>query len=243
MSNSTVSNSGYSKHLEFYTYTVTFLVEDCLFRITRGPLEAESTVFRDMFLLPQGDPETIEGQSDACPVILQGVSKNEFESLLRALMYRQHGANRGSDLDHEQWISVLKLSTMWDFHGLRNAAVSHPDTPPQPLDPIDKLELALQYDIREWLLPALLALARRSAPISVEEGRRIGFENALKLASVREKLQLGTVEETVRPRRRDGGMAPAYEYSTPSRCLVLGDRDKEAEKLDYTPFIRKAFDL
>ncbi|KAI6109031.1 hypothetical protein EDD16DRAFT_54355 [Pisolithus croceorrhizus] len=156
------SAGGYTKHPEFYTHTVTFLVEDCLFRINKELLEAESTVFRDMFLLPQGDPETIEGHSDARPVILQGISKKDFESLLRALMYRQHGTTKGSDLDHDQWISVLKLSTMWDFHGLCNAAIQHLDTPPQPLDPIDKVELALQYDIREWLLPALLALARTS---------------------------------------------------------------------------------
>ncbi|KIK19623.1 hypothetical protein PISMIDRAFT_682942 [Pisolithus microcarpus 441] len=242
MSDNTASNSGYSKHLEFYIHTVTFLVEDCLFRIAKEPLEAESTVFRDMFLLPQGDPETVEGQSDTSPVILRGITKKDFESLLRALMYRQHGTNRGPELDHDQWISVLKLSTMWDFHGLRNAAIQHLDVSSQSLNPIDKVELALQYDIREWLLPALLALARRSAPISVEEGRRIGFENALKLASVREKLKLRTVEEKIDlHRRRSGEVTRTYEYNT--RCLVLGDRDKEAEKLDYTPFICKIFDL
>ncbi|KAI6035988.1 hypothetical protein BKA83DRAFT_4156596 [Pisolithus microcarpus] len=218
MSDSTPSNSTYSKHLEFYTHTVTFLVEDCLFRITKESLEAESTVFRDMFLLPQGDPETVEGQSDTSPVILQGIFKKDFESLLRALMYRQHGTNRGSDLNHDQWISVLKLSTMWDFHGLRNAAIQHLDTPSLPLDPIDK-----------WLLPALLALARRSAPISIEEGRCIGFENALKLASVREKLKL------------EPNTTRTHMYET--RRLVLGDRDSEAERFDYTPFIRQVFDL
>ncbi|KAI5983060.1 hypothetical protein EDD15DRAFT_2179678, partial [Pisolithus albus] len=214
-------------------------VEDCLFRITKEPLEAESTVFRDMFLLPQGDPETIEGQNDTSPVILQGISKKEFESLLRAFMYR---SVYGQDLDRNQWISVLKLSTMWDFHGLRNAAIQHLDVSSKSLNPIDKVELALQYDIKEWLLPALLALAQRSAPISVEEGRRIGFENALKLASVREKLKLRTVEEKIDlPHRRSGEVTRTYEYNT--RCLVVGDRDKEAEKLDYTPFICKIFDL
>ncbi|KAI5983067.1 hypothetical protein EDD15DRAFT_1629540 [Pisolithus albus] len=239
MSDSTVSISGYSKHPEFYTHTVTFLVEDCLFRIAKEPLEAESTVFRDMFLLPQGDTETVEGQSDTSPVILRGVSKEDFESLLRALMYRQHGENRGPDLNHDQWLSVLKLSTMWDFRGLRNAAIQHLGTPSLPLDPIDKMELALQYDIRVWLVPALLALAQRSAPISVEEGRRIGFENALKLASVREKLKLQTVVETTEFAYKS--MLRTHEYET--RRLVLGDRDSEAEKFDYTPFIRQVFDL
>ncbi|KAI6151495.1 hypothetical protein BKA82DRAFT_4099864, partial [Pisolithus tinctorius] len=66
---------------------------------------------------------------------------------------------------------------------------------------------------------------------------RIGFENALKLASVREKLRLVMVVEeftfTYKDRTR------TQQYST--RRLVLGDRDKEAESLDYTPFIREVF--
>lgn len=61
-------------------------MEDCLFRVPREPLEAESTVFRDMFLLPQG--ETVEGLTDANPVVLPGVSKEDFEQLLKALMCR-----------------------------------------------------------------------------------------------------------------------------------------------------------
>ncbi|KAI5997632.1 hypothetical protein F5J12DRAFT_333967 [Pisolithus orientalis] len=238
MSGSTVSNSSYSEYPEFYTQTVTFLVDGCLFRISREPLEAESTVFRDMFLLPQGESGTVEGQNDTCPVVLRGVSKKEFESLLRALMYRQHGTNRGSDLDYDQWVSVLKLSTMWEFTGLRNAAIRYLDHPLRPLDPISKVELALQYNIEEWLLPALLVLARRSAPISIEEGRRIGFENALKLASVREKFRLETVVEQFTCTYYPGAL---HRYNT--QYLVVGDRDQKAENLDYTLFIRKAFDL
>ncbi|KAI6094456.1 hypothetical protein F5141DRAFT_1223857 [Pisolithus sp. B1] len=153
------SPGGYSKHPEFYTHTVTFLgsyvqvastfssrressntalkwVKKCLFRITKELLEAESNVFSDMFLLPQGDPETVEGKSDTYPVVLQGTSKKDFESLLRALMYRSY-------LDCDQWISVLKLFAMWDFRGLRNAAIQHLDVPFQSLNPVDKLELAL----------------------------------------------------------------------------------------------------
>ncbi|KAI5997631.1 hypothetical protein F5J12DRAFT_889432 [Pisolithus orientalis] len=213
--------SSYSKHSEFYTHTITFLVEDSLFRISREPLEAESTVFRDMFLLPRG------------------ISKKEFESLLRALMYRKHGTNRGLDLDCDQWISVLKLSTMWEFVGLRNAAIQHLDIPSELVDPIDKVVLALQYNIREWLLPAFLALAKRPTPISIEEGRRIGFENALKLASVREKLRLVMVVEEFTFTYKS--CTRTQKYNT--RCLVLGDRDKEAENLDYTPFIREVFGL
>ncbi|KAI6040621.1 hypothetical protein EDC04DRAFT_1459408 [Pisolithus marmoratus] len=138
----------------------------------------------------------VEGQSDKNPVILQGVSKTEFECLLRALMDRQHGTQKKSKLAHNQWISVLKLSTMWDFNNLRNVAIQHLDVPSGPLGPADKFALASKYETKKWLLPALIALARRSEPISVEEGRCIGFENALKLAAVREKL--AAIREEVR---------------------------------------------
>ncbi|KAI6015181.1 hypothetical protein F5J12DRAFT_816462 [Pisolithus orientalis] len=223
----------WSKHLEFYIHTVTFLVrvtllpaatsslaltqvEDCLFRVPREPLEAESTVFRDMFLLPQGDSETVEGQSDTSPVILHGVSKKEFESLLRALLNRQHGKQKGSRLGKTQWISVLKLSTMWEFNELRDAAIQHLDSPSQPLDPVNKLVLASKYQIKKWQLPALLEFAKRSELISVEEGRLIGFENALKLAAVREQFQ---------------------------KMKLLDVIDKEKESRTCTSLVRKAFDL
>ena len=63
-------------------------VEDCLFRVPREPLEEESTIFADMFLLPQGEQVMVEGQSDENPIVLQGIEKDEFEPLLKALLYR-----------------------------------------------------------------------------------------------------------------------------------------------------------
>ena len=48
----------------------------------------ESTVFADMFLLPQGDQATVEGQSDENPIILQEINKHDFEQLLKVLMSR-----------------------------------------------------------------------------------------------------------------------------------------------------------
>lgn len=63
-------------------------VEGCLFKIPREPLVEESTVFADMFLLPQGDQATVEGQSDENPIILQEINKHDFEQLLKVLMSR-----------------------------------------------------------------------------------------------------------------------------------------------------------
>ncbi|KAI6040611.1 hypothetical protein EDC04DRAFT_2566843 [Pisolithus marmoratus] len=252
MAESTVSDR-WSKHLEFYTHTVTFLVciataflllpsnifvnqvEDHLFRIPREPLEAESTVFRNMFLLPQCDSETVEGLSDMYPVALpQGVSKKEFESLLRALMYRQHGKNKGPCLDQDQWISVLKLSTMWKFDELRKVAIQRLDQPFQPLNPVEKFVLASKYGIKQWILPALLVLAQRSEPISVEEGHRIGFDNALKLAAVREEFKRTRLVNLIHRK---------YTLKLRDEISIEGPKDKEKEARICSTMIHKAFHM
>ena len=224
-------------------------MEDYLFRVPREPLEEESTVFGDMFLLPQGEQVVVEGLSDENPVVLQGIDKDEFEPLLRVLLYRLvlilksqkqlydvgsrgHGRNPALNLSQHQWTSVLKLSTMWGFDGPRNAAIRHLDSLEPPIDPIDKVVLAMQYEIKEWLLPALLKLAQRSEPISIEESRRIGLETAVKLASVREKVML------------TGSSGSYCRYCCQSgRTLIVGDRDPVAAQLDFTPVITTAFDL
>ena len=63
-------------------------MKDSLFRVPREPLEEESIAFADMFLLPQGEQVIVEGQSDENPIVLQGIEKDDFESLLKALLYR-----------------------------------------------------------------------------------------------------------------------------------------------------------
>ncbi|KAI6046746.1 hypothetical protein EDC04DRAFT_1247808 [Pisolithus marmoratus] len=103
------TNNEISTHSRFYTSTVTFLVEDCLFRVPREPFQQESEVFCDMFSLPQGDSIVLEGSSDENPIRLLGTSKNDFEQLLNALLYRKYGSQPSLPHGIEQWTSVLKL--------------------------------------------------------------------------------------------------------------------------------------
>ena len=63
-------------------------MEDCLFRVPREPLEAESTVFRDIFLLPQAGDVPVEGQDDENPVVLEGIENDDFAQLLKVVLYR-----------------------------------------------------------------------------------------------------------------------------------------------------------
>ena len=81
-------------------------------------------------------------------------------------------------------------------------------------------------------MPALLQLAQRPEPISIEEGRMLGLETALKIASVREKIRIKPRAPYHNSQRQDNG-----------KRLTVGDRDPEAEELDFTPKIRVVFGL
>lgn len=85
-----------------------------------------------------------------------------------------------------EWKSVLKLSTMWNFEVVRNLAIQSMSE--LPIDAVEKAALAREYEIDEWLLPALNELAQREEPIGVEEALRLGMEQALRIAAVRESF-------------------------------------------------------
>ena len=54
------------------------------------------------------------------------------------------------------------------------------------LPPAKKAALARDYHIEEWVLPALVELARRKEPMSLEEGNTLGMDWTVKMARVRE---------------------------------------------------------
>ncbi|KAI6037099.1 hypothetical protein BKA83DRAFT_4171785 [Pisolithus microcarpus] len=139
-----------------------------------------------MFSLPQGSSVVVEGTSDESPIRIDRISKDDFEQLLKALFHRKYGSQL--DLPHgiEQWTSVLKLSTTWNFERLRQAAIDA--LIESGIGAVDRIVLSQRYYIKNWLLPALNELARRPEPITLEEAKRMGIDIALKLASVRERV-------------------------------------------------------
>ncbi|KAG6330948.1 hypothetical protein ID866_8141 [Astraeus odoratus] len=180
-----------------------------------------------MFSLPQGDKDTVEGLRDEKPIRLDGVSKNDFEQLLKALFHRKHGSLPCLPVSIEEWTSVLKLSMTWDFKAIRQAAIDALDV--SQIGPVDRVVLARQYDIKDWLLPALNQLARRHEPTSLEEAGRMGIDFALKLASVRERIMMIYTS--------------SHSGYTHTAQLTLGDSRDKVQSLDFTPQIRTVFAL
>jgi hypothetical protein len=61
------------------------------------------------------------------------------------------------NLTWKEWASVLKLSTIWGFHAVRDQAIARLSS--LAIEPIEKIILAKQFRIVQWLVPQLNALA------------------------------------------------------------------------------------
>jgi hypothetical protein len=107
--------------------------------------------------------------------------------------HRKHNAPDGLDLDH--WIAVLKPATVWGFAAIRVTALEKLARW-TGADPILKGILSQKYNIQDWLVPGVNAIARRDEPLSTKDMRRfedlgdaayvLGF--ALKIGRVRESF-------------------------------------------------------
>ena len=79
----------------------------------------------------------------------------------------------------------MRLSTMWEFTNARRLAIRKLKS----IDACKKIQLSREYDIEEWVLPALAELARRDQLLTVEEGNILGMETVIKLGHVRESIK------------------------------------------------------
>jgi hypothetical protein len=87
----------------------------------------------------------------------------------------------------EEWSSVLHLASKWEFHVLRSLAI---DRLGALASPVDKVDLGRKYEISFWLKEAYVALCERTAPLTLEEGRRISLEDVIKISQARHNVRL-----------------------------------------------------
>ncbi|EIN06768.1 hypothetical protein PUNSTDRAFT_46162 [Punctularia strigosozonata HHB-11173 SS5] len=214
-------------HRKFYFANVVFQVEDVLFSVPRQTLERNSIVFRDMFENPVPEGTDAEGVGDDNPIRLEGIELNDFEQLLDVLFQSLPGQD--PVLSCGQWVSVLKLSTMWQFDHIRSLAIRTLSV--IPMEAVSKVVLAKTYNVEEWIVPSLNEIARRSEPIGVEDAAQLGLEWALKLAEVRESL----VSTQINTNQRQYNCHICGEYQN------IEQQSIKRSTYDFTQQIRRVF--
>jgi len=173
-----------SRDDSFYFHMIIFQVEGKLFKVPRKPFEDQSDVFKSMFTLPPGHNAEVDGLTDDKPIHLDNIKKNDFRAFLQVLFPPAYGED--VPLSETEWLAVLNLSNMWGFTRIRQAAIDKIHD--RDIDLVTKIEIAHKFDIREWYYTSYLMLGKREEPLTVDEGLRLGFDFALKMAQVRERL-------------------------------------------------------
>lgn len=89
-------------------------------------------------------------------------------------------------LSEAQWTSVLVLSERWDMPRLQALAIAKL-TPALACDPHKMAVMGRTYDISSWLISGIHALVvRPEPPMVLLDAQRLGIEEALKVAAIRE---------------------------------------------------------
>lgn len=173
--------SSFERHDVYYLETIVFRVEDTLFRVPRRGFELESPVFASMFSLPTGN-HSPEGQDDNSPIMLQGMEKKDFQSLLE-LMYPM-GPNLPV-LGHEDLVGVLHLSTMWEFAKIRDYVIGIMD---EQMDAVERVILAKKERVSAWLLTGYETLVGGPESLTIDRVKKLDWETIARLFAIQHRL-------------------------------------------------------
>ena len=83
----------------------------------------------------------------------------------------------------EEWISILSIAAKFNFKSIKALAIKYL----APIaSPIDKVVYGRKFEIDDWLLPAYNAICGRQDALTLEEGRRLGVDDVIKIAALRQ---------------------------------------------------------
>ncbi|SJL01258.1 uncharacterized protein ARMOST_04576 [Armillaria ostoyae] len=160
---------------DFYLEYVVFLAENTLFNVPRYHFENFSEVFTTMYTLPHGDSLNADGSSDEHPLVLQGVTAQEFRSLLNVMLHPKSLPQ----LTKEGWLDVLKLSNMWRLSYIRNFIAIRKLNRRKDMSFTDKIVWGRCYKVADWMIAGYSGLIDRGDVLSLDEGVRIGVPGTL----------------------------------------------------------------
>ncbi|KAH6908548.1 hypothetical protein BKA70DRAFT_1280152 [Coprinopsis sp. MPI-PUGE-AT-0042] len=175
----------WSRSTTYYVQNVVIGVAGRLFSVPKDALASQSPVFEGMFDV--GDRSGDEGGCDEKPIVLEGYKSEEFECLLKILLHRSLEPFPPT-LSKQEWLSVLKLATIWQMDKVRTIAIDR--LSPLDLSPIEKIRYAREYHVSAWFKEGILTIANNFGQYEMEElGNALGWKTTALILSIRDKAK------------------------------------------------------
>ncbi|KAH6893978.1 hypothetical protein BKA70DRAFT_1320177 [Coprinopsis sp. MPI-PUGE-AT-0042] len=168
---STSSNqAGMEDHKEYFWDVVRFKVRNSRFQLPLYRFVDESEYFAAEYKLSDA---TKEGYAQ--DVIDLDVDLQDFERFLKVFLPRSPTAYHSKpSLTQAEWISVLKLSTKWQFNDLRKKAIEALHSPTSGGPSLTSIELAIlakEFNVPNWLLEGYKGLIQEMLSLEEKEGK------------------------------------------------------------------------
>ncbi|KAF7968659.1 hypothetical protein HWV62_29739 [Athelia sp. TMB] len=143
-------------------------VEGIIYSVHRYFFERDSSVFAS------------QGLSKQEPMALKDVSTRDFDLFLSILYPSSFGVYTACTVD--DWSSILQLADRWSFGSIKALAILKL----APIaSPIDKIVLGRRHGVLDWLKSAYTAVCLQEAPLNLQEGRRLGVDDVIRINAVR----------------------------------------------------------
>ncbi|KAL1659248.1 hypothetical protein GGF50DRAFT_65650 [Schizophyllum commune] len=166
----------HSPNFYFTDGTLYVKVETVMYRIYKHFFRKASPVWKEML---RGHRI---GRTESEPLVLNDAKADDFDQLL-SLVYPDFV--RSGPTTAEQWTGVLELVMQWKIDVLRKLVV---DKLAPLASSVDKLVLGEKYGIEGWAKEAYKDLCLRRAPLSKEEGRRLGVDAVVRINEMKYAL-------------------------------------------------------
>ncbi|KAJ3527411.1 hypothetical protein NMY22_g9802 [Coprinellus aureogranulatus] len=206
------------RHSRYFQDFVIFKVENVLFKVPKGFLTRDSSLFETLFSCPPGS-ENPEGASEDKPIVLPEVKVEEFETImdfyhewmdptsltrrvLAAATPQKASSNSRFAKDRpltKRLFTLLSISTRLLFDNIRELILTALEQPGalSSFSSVERILLARKYDVDRWLKPAYIDLCRRPEPLEKEDVEALGLDTVLLMARARENYfyRKGTKDE------------------------------------------------
>ncbi|RXW23174.1 hypothetical protein EST38_g2707 [Candolleomyces aberdarensis] len=169
---------------EFYWDNVCFSVEDRLFKVPRYHLVVGSEQFAQKYNLCPVEPKPDDEATDPdTAVVLEGITAAEFRTFLR-LCFPRHSTSTTSSFTKLEWLTILKLATLWHFLDFRELAIRNLSG--QLVDPIESISVGREMYVPAFVERGYMALITKEGLISNEDSEKIGYKTAVNIYIARQ---------------------------------------------------------
>jgi hypothetical protein len=158
------------------------------------------------------------------------VSALTFPTKIKYLLLKWHVRSEATEglwgnMTKSKWLSVVKLATMWAFKDIRALAIDR--LTEEEMGAIERVLLAKQYNVPQWLRAGYKELVMRTQMLSLEDAGQLSYLTAILIFQVREQASIvnGTSNRT-----RYGAHAPAVDASS----IIERVFQTELQEMEFT---------